>query len=105
MEWGRIEIHDRRLFDDSTRIHDRDPVCQPGNDAQIMGDPDDRHPELLLQPLDQAKDLSLNRDVERRRRLVGNQERRVAGKRHRDHYPLPHAARELMRIIVEPLCR
>ena len=44
--------------------------------------------------------MRLDRDVERRRRLVGNQQRRVAGKRHGDHDALPHAARELVRIVV-----
>ncbi len=47
----------------------------------------------------------LDRDVERRRRLVGDQDLRVAGERHRDHHPLPHPARELVRILVHPPLR
>ena len=51
-------------------------------------------------PLHQLQDLRLDRDVERGRRLVRDQERRVAGERHRDHHPLAHPARELMRVVV-----
>ena len=49
---------------------------------------------------DQLEDLRLDRDVERGRRLVRDQHPRVAGERHRDHHPLAHAARELVRIVV-----
>ena len=45
----------------------------------------------------------MDRDVERGRRFVGDQELRVAGERHRDHHPLAEAARELVRVRVEPL--
>jgi hypothetical protein len=38
-------------------------------------DEQDRHPELLLQAVEQLEDLRLDRDVERGRRLVGDEER------------------------------
>ena len=41
--------------------------------------------------------------VERRRRLVGDEELGTARERHRDHRPLPLAARELVRIGVDAL--
>ena len=44
-------------------------------------------------------------DVERGRRLVGDQQPRVAGDRHRDHHALVHAARQLVRKILEPARR
>jgi hypothetical protein len=66
-----------------------------------VGDEQDRHPDLALQKLDQVEDLGLDRDVERGRRLVGDQERRAAGERHRDHRALAHAARELVRVLIE----
>ena len=44
-----------------------------------------------------AEHLRLDRDVERGRRLVGDQQRRVVGERRRDHDALPHAAREAVR--------
>ena len=70
-----------------------------------MRDQDDRGAELLLQFQDQIEDLRLDRHVQRGRRLVGDQHPRVAGERHRDHRPLPHAAGELVRVFARPLCR
>ena len=62
----------------------------------------DRHARLALQLAQQLEDLRLHRHVQRRRRLVGDQQLGLAGKRHRDHHALAHAARELVRILVEP---
>ena len=54
---------------------------------------------------DQRQDLRLDRHVERGRRLVGDQQRRAARQRHRDHHALAHAARQLVRIAVEHRAR
>ena len=63
-------------------------------------------PSALLQLGEQVEDLRLDRHVERGRRLVGDQQLRVAGERHRDHHALAHAARELVRVVVDaPLRR
>ena len=56
-------------------------------------------PNSLLQRAQQVEDLRLDGDVERGRRLVGDQQVRGAGQRHGDHHPLAHAARELVRIV------
>ena len=53
-----------------------------------------------LQLLDQLEDLRLHRHVERGRRLVGDQQLRVADQRHRDHRALAHTAGELVRVVV-----
>ena len=47
----------------------------------------------------------LDGDVERGRRLVGDQDVGLVGERHRDHHPLALAARELVRIGGEPRSR
>ena len=47
----------------------------------------------------------LHGDVERSRRLVGDQELRAARERDRDHDALPHAAGIAVRIVVEALAR
>ena len=49
----------------------------------------------------QIDDLRLDGDVERRRRLVGDQELRLAGQSDGDHRALAHAAGELVRIFVD----
>ena len=52
-----------------------------------------------LQPSQQLDDLCLYRDVERRRRLIGDQQLRLIRHGHGDHRPLPHAARQFVRIL------
>ena len=48
-----------------------------------------------------AEDLRLDDHVERGRRLVGDEDLRVQHQRQRDHDPLPHPARELVRVLLE----
>ena len=49
----------------------------------------------------QVEDLGLDGDIERRRRLVGDEERRLRRQRDGDHRALPQAAAELMRVLVD----
>ena len=60
-------------------------------------------PVSALQLAHQVEDLRLDGDVERGGRLVGDQQCRFAEQRHRDHHALAHAARELVRVLVEAL--
>ena len=62
-------------------------------------------PKPRLELPQELQDLRLDGDVERRRRLVRDQEVGLVGERHRDHHPLALAARELVRIRVEPRAR
>jgi hypothetical protein len=57
-----------------------------------VGDQDDRRPQPRAQLTEQIEDPGLNRDVQRRRRLVRDQDLRIAGQRHRDHHALTHPA-------------
>ena len=68
-----------------------------------MGDEDERRAALGREPLEELEDLRLDRHVEGRRRLVGDQQLRLQRERHRDHHALAHAARELMRVGVDAL--
>ena len=62
-------------------------------------------PNLLAQ-LDQlGQDLPLHHHVERRGRLVHDDDLRLEGERHRDHHALAHAAGELVRVGVQPVGR
>ena len=74
-------------------------------DAEVVGDHDDRAAEVLLQLRHQVQDLRLRRHVERRRRLVGDQQVGIADQRHRDHHALAHAAGELVRVVVDARAR
>ena len=95
----------RALLDDLSRVHDGHAARHLGDDAHVVRDEDQRHAALALQRAQQIEDLRLDRHVERGRRLVGDQQPRVAGDGHRDHHALVHAARELMRKVAEPARR
>jgi hypothetical protein len=71
------------------------------DDAEVVGDEQDAHAQLGLQPAHQLEDLRLDRHVERGGRLVGDQQVGLAGQRHRDHHALAHAARQLVRVVVD----
>ena len=53
------------------------------------------------QLLEQGEDLGLDRHVERGGRLVGDEQPRGAGERHRDERALPHPAAHLVRVVLE----
>ena len=67
-----------------------------------MGDHDEAHAGLCLELHQQIEDLLLDRHVERGGRLVGDQQFRIAGDRHRDHHALALATRHLVREVVQP---
>jgi hypothetical protein len=67
-----------------------------------MGNEQHRHAELLLRVLQELENLRLHGDVKRGGRLVGDQQVRLVGERHRDHHALALPAGELMRIGAEP---
>ncbi|MNJ05687.1 hypothetical protein D3C73_1671740 [compost metagenome] len=60
---------------------------------------------LGLQITQKLKDLRLHRHVERRGRLIGDQQFRPVGKRHGDHHALPLATGQFMRIGFQALFR
>ena len=90
-------------LDHPAGVHHHHPVGDVGDDAEVVGDQDHREPALLVELLEQAEDLRLDRHVERRGRLVGDQHRRLEREAHGDHRALAHAARELVRVVVDPL--
>jgi hypothetical protein len=97
------DLVERPLLDDPAGVHDRDPVRDVCHHAQVVGHQHDRRAGLVAQLAHPLEDLRLDRYVERRRRLVGDQNGRVGGQRQGDHHALPHAARELERVVVDPL--
>jgi hypothetical protein len=71
--------------------------------AHVVGDEDHRHVVAAAELVEQVEHLRLHRHVERRRRLVGDQERGVAGEGERDHHALPHPAGEPVRVVLQAL--
>ena len=94
---------DRAALDDAAELHHHHLLGDLGDDAHVMGDEHHRHAVAGLQLLDQLEDLGLGGDVERRGRLVGDQQLGLAGQRHGRHGALAHAAGELEGIAVEAL--
>ena len=89
---------DRAGFNDSALLHHHDVIGDFGDDAKVVGYEQDAHAATPLDVLDQAQDLHLRRDIQRGRRLIGDQDRRFQGQRHGDHHTLPLTAGQQMRI-------
>ena len=96
------EIEDIGLLDDLPGIHDVHGVAHLGDDAEVMGDHDDRGADPVAQLDHQPHDLGLGRHVQRGRGLVGDQQLRLADQAHGDHRPLPEPARQLVGKGVQP---
>ena len=91
------------VLDDVARVHHGDLVAGLARSTPRSWETSTiAIPNSCLQLGEQREDLILDRDVERRRRLVGEQQLRPGGDRDRDHHPLAHAAAELVRVGVEP---
>jgi len=94
----------RRAPDRARRFgfeHHRDAVGHLGDDAKVVRDEEERQVVARFQLSKQLQDLRLDRDVERRCRLVGDDERWPAGERDGDHHALPHSAGQLMRVVAD----
>ena len=98
-------VDDRPLLRDPAGVHHQHPVARLGDHREVVGDQDQRQPEVLPEPLEELEDLRLDHDVERGRRLVADDDRRIAGEGHRDHRALAHAAGQLVRVRAGALAR
>ena len=87
--------------------HDRRPCRQSSpTDGQVVADEQHRVPSLgRAARCSSSSDLGLHGDVERARRLVGDQHLRAQRHRQRDREPLRLAARELVRVAAQQLGR
>ncbi len=95
---GRRRACRGRDLDDLAEVHDRDPVRDVADDREVVRDEEVRQLEVGLEGLEQVDDLGLDRDVERRDRLVADDEVRVERERAREPDALALAARELVRV-------
>ena len=98
MAWVLQDRLDRPLLDESSGVQHADAVAHLRDDAQVVADEEDGGVHFSLDQRNEIEHLRLDRRVEARRRLVEDEERRILGQRHRDHDPLLHAARELVRV-------
>ncbi len=100
MSHGAEDVFGGGALDDPAGVHDADPVASPGHDAHVVRHEQCRHPEALLEVVEQREDLGLDGHVQGGGRLVGEQHLRLAGERDGDHHPLAQAPGEVMRILL-----
>ena len=86
-------------------VHHRDPIGDVPHDREIVGDDEKGEPEPLLERHEEVDHLGLDRDIQRRDGLVGDEHRRVERKGPREADALPLTAGELVRIPVVVLGR
>ena len=96
----RVELIARRQLDHLPEVHDGDPVTHVADYRKVMGDEDQGQPHLALETAQQVEHLRLDRHVEGRHRLVGDQKLWLQRDRAGDTDPLTLTTRELMRITV-----
>ena len=103
----RIVVDRRHLphLDDLARVHHRRAVADLRHHRQVVRDQDHRQAQIAGQAHQEIQDLGLHHHVERGRRLVGEQDLRLARQRERDRRALAHAARELVRIPIGAVAR
>ena len=97
---GRAKPIGMMVFDLSRpRRHDDDAVAQEYGLGNRMGDEQNRHLEFLPEAEQIEIHLIARKRVERAERLVHQQEGRIVQQGAADRDALPHAARQLMRIL------
>jgi hypothetical protein len=79
-------------------IHDGDARRDVAHHREVVRDQHQARPNSALQFLEQVDHLRLHGDVERRDRLVADDQLRLGGERPRDADALALAAREFVRI-------
>ena len=99
----RKEFVHAGLLDHLAGIHDRHALGMVGHHAQVVGDEEHAHAGVFLQARHQRQNLRLNRHVEGGGGLISDQHARLADHGHGNHDALAHAARELVRVLVQSL--
>src|SRR5215470_8989658 len=94
-----VDLLDRPGLDQAARVHHRDLVAHLGDDAEVVRDEDQGQVVRALQIAQQIQVLGLDGDIEACRRLVGDEDPRLARDGDRAHDALPHAARELVGVL------
>jgi hypothetical protein len=92
------DLFDRTALDHDTGVHHVHPLAGLEDQPQIMRDVDHRGFELPGDLADQLDDAGLHRHVQRRGRLVEQQQRWVRQQGHGDDHALLLATRDLVRV-------
>lgn len=91
-----IDLLCRGELDDLPEVHDGYAVREVAYHVQVVGDEQEREPQVLLEISKQVDDLGLDRYVEGGDRLIGDDEGRAAGEGTGDPDTLALPSRELV---------
>ena len=91
------QLAGRRFLDHLAEVHDDDTPAHMTDDTEVVRDEEIGQVELLLQLDEEVQHLGLDRDVESRHGLVGDDELRADGECARDADALTLSAAELAR--------
>ena len=92
-----VELLGGRELHDAAEVHHRDALAHVAHHGEVVGDEDDRQPEIALQVAQQVEDLGLDRDVQGGDGLVGDDQLGLQRDRAGDADALALAAGELVR--------
>ena len=92
MTWRGQDLVDGSFFNDLAVFHDDDVVTELTRECQVMGDQHERHVVFIAQAGQQRQNVALRRDVQGRRRFVGDEDARLRVECRRDGDSLTHAA-------------
>ena len=90
-------------LDDPAEVHHRHPVGDVPRQPEVVADHERGQAELVAQAQEQLQDLAAHRRVERRHRLVGDEDLRPQREGAGDDHPLLLSAGELVGVAVEEL--
>ncbi len=96
---GEDRLDGRRLHD-LAGLHHRHTVRHLRHHPEVVGDEHRCRADVVARCAQDVQDLRLDRHVEGGRRLVGDEQPRAVRDRHRDHRPLTHPARPLVRVVL-----
>ena len=99
------QLVDVALLDDAPGVHDDHAVRRLGDHSEVVGHDHHGGADALAHLAEELEDLCLDRHVERRRRLVGDDHLRRVRQCEGDRHPLAHAAGELHRVLLQPSLR
>src|SRR5262245_27423635 len=94
-----VDLLDRPGLDQAARVHHRDLVAHLGDDTEVVRDEDQGEVVRALQVAQEPQVLRLDREVEARGGLVGDEDPRLARDCDRADDALTHAPGELVRIL------
>src|SRR5438105_356619 len=101
--WPREDVGARARLHDAPAFEDGDLVAELQGLVEIVTDEEDGLPDPLLQRQQLVLELAADERVERRERLVHEQDVRIGRERPREPDALLHAAGELAAIALGPL--